>query len=174
MNDSALPAAIPTSLPCRLLLLAVTDRHHRTSGQLQILLRAAALTELFLGAHLIDDDGRARAQLHSAVPDPLLVPVLHHLLRRPTRPWAHWLHSRSLLLLGPAREQLSRSGWIIVGPRGVLGVRTRLTPPVGAALAQLTRRVDEVLAGASPVDALDRHDIATAALRRRRTALLSS
>ncbi len=83
----------PDSLAAQLFLLAVDPGRRRLTGrgELGYVLRAAALVELQLSGHLVDDGGRPSASGGPPVPDPLLDAVLRQVAADPRRRWRYWV-----------------------------------------------------------------------------------
>ncbi|CNE71050.1 Uncharacterised protein [Mycobacterium tuberculosis] len=112
---------VPESLPARMYLLAYDLRKQRmTSGRVRLgyVLRAAALTELYL-------DGRLGEERRRPVPgtpgdDPYGL-VAQIAASRP-RSWQHWVRKDARAIVGTVRDELVRDGWIRVRARRILGV----------------------------------------------------
>lgn len=112
---------VPESLPARMYLLAYDLRKQKMAKggtRLGYVLRAAALTELYL-------DGRLGEERRGPVPgtpgdDPYGV-VAQIAASRP-RPWRHWVRKDARALVGTVRDELMRDGWIKVRDRRVLGL----------------------------------------------------
>ncbi|MGP4028405.1 GOLPH3/VPS74 family protein [Actinomadura sp. 3N407] len=115
---------VPESLPARMYLLAYDLRKHKMSmggSRLGYVLRAAALTELYL-------DGRLGEERRKPVPgtpgdDPY--GVLAQIAGSRPRSWRHWVRKDSKAMVGEVRDELVRGGWIRVRPRRTLGLFPR-------------------------------------------------
>ncbi|SNS28187.1 GOLPH3/VPS74 family protein [Actinomadura mexicana] len=115
---------VPESLPARMYLLAYDLRKQRmTSGgaRLGYVLRAAALTELYL-------DGRLGDERRGPVPgtpgdDPY--GVLAQIAASRPRSWRHWVRKDARPIVAAVRDELVRGGWIRVRSRRVLGLVPR-------------------------------------------------
>ncbi|MFG2091512.1 GPP34 family phosphoprotein [Spirillospora sp. NPDC048824] len=113
--------SVPESLPARMYLLAYDLKKHRMSKggpQLGYVLRAAALTELYL-------DGRLGEERRKPVPgtpgeDPY--GVLAQIAGSRPRSWQHWVHKDGKAMVVKVRDELVRDGWIRVRPRRRLGL----------------------------------------------------
>ncbi|WP_250292320.1 GOLPH3/VPS74 family protein [Frankia sp. CiP1_Cm_nod1] len=120
---------LPESLPARLYLASYDIDRQRLTGRLYLgyLLRAAALTDLFLTGHLSDVKGRARVIPPSAATgrvrdvDPLLAGILKQITgsSRP-RSWQYWIRREARPAVRAVRDQLETAGWIRVEPRRIL------------------------------------------------------
>lgn len=112
---------VPESLPARMYLLAYDLRKQRVTGRgsrLGYVLRAAALTELYL-------DGRLGEERRKPVPgtpgdDPY--GVLAQIAASRPRSWQHWVRKDGRVMVGKVRDELVRDGWIRVRTRRVLGL----------------------------------------------------
>ncbi|NKZ08007.1 GOLPH3/VPS74 family protein [Actinomadura latina] len=112
---------VPESLPARMYLLAYDLRKQRmTRGGVRLgyVLRAAALTELYL-------DGRLGEERRRPVPgtpggDPY--GVLAQIAASRPRSWQHWVRKDAKALLGTVQDELVRDGWIRVRGRRILGL----------------------------------------------------
>ncbi|MEV4258970.1 GPP34 family phosphoprotein, partial [Spirillospora sp. NPDC049652] len=113
--------AIPETLPQRMFLLAYDTRKQRLTlrgERLGYVLRAAALTELFLDGRLGEERGKPVAGTPG--PDPYGV-VAQISATRP-RPWPYWVRKDARRMVRTVRDELESGGWIRVRPRRVLGV----------------------------------------------------
>lgn len=163
----------PDSLPARLFLLSFDLDKNRLARftELGCMVRAAALTQLFLAGHLVDDNGRAKvAERHLHRRDPLTDPVLAEVFRQvdesKPRKWKYWVNRRARATNLAVRDQLAADGWIRVERRRLLGVvpADRVTVRERAAVARLQREVGRVLRGAVPMSRADPADAALVAL----------
>ena len=140
----------PDSLPAQLFLLAVDPHRQRLTarGEIGYLLRAAALVDLQLADHLVDDGGRPRASGNSQIPDPVLEAVLHQVAADPRRRWRYWLRKDAHRMVRAVREQLVADRRIVLERYRILGlipaqrivvldplVRDRIVGAVDAALS---------------------------------------
>ena len=86
--------ALPESLPARLYLLAYDTEKNRVTGQsrLGLVLRAAALADLYLAGRVTDENGKARATGdRRPTGDPLLDEVLQQVTEHRPRSWQGWI-----------------------------------------------------------------------------------
>ena len=85
---------LPESLPARLYLLAYDTEKNRVTAQSQLglVLRAAALADLYLAGRVTDENGKARATGdRRPTGDPLLDEVLQQLAEHRPRSWQGWI-----------------------------------------------------------------------------------
>jgi Golgi phosphoprotein 3 (GPP34) len=85
---------LPESLPARLYLLAYDTEKNRMTAQsrLGLVLRAAALTDLYLAGRVTDENGKARATGDPRpVGDPMLDEMLQLLAAHKPRSWQGWI-----------------------------------------------------------------------------------
>ncbi|QFG26822.1 GPP34 family phosphoprotein [Actinomadura sp. WMMB 499] len=116
---------IPESLPARMYLLAYDLRKKKMTKRgrhLGYLLRAAALTELFLDGRLGDDE-KARPRPGTPGADPYGLVAQIGGASRP-RSWQHWVRKDGKEIAGIVRDELVRDGMIRVRERRVLGLFT--------------------------------------------------
>ncbi|MFC0040269.1 GOLPH3/VPS74 family protein [Actinomadura rayongensis] len=117
----------PDGLPSRMYLLAYDLRKQRLvhGGRLGYVLRAAALTELFLDGRIGEEKGRPVPGTPGDDP----YGVLAQLAASRPRTWQHWVRKDGRAMIRTVRDELERDGWIRTTPYRVLGVfpRTRVT-----------------------------------------------
>ena len=160
----------PSSLAARLFLLSFNLDKNRLARftELGCLVRAGALTDLFLAGRLVDDNGRAKvdARRRDPVPDPVLAEVLRQVADSRPRKWKYWVDKRSRATNLAVRDQLAADGWIRVERRRLLRVipADRVTVRERAAVAQLQREAGRVLRGSVPMSRVDARDAALVAL----------
>ena len=85
---------LPESLPGRLYLLAYDAKKNRLTAlsRLGLVLRAAALTDLYLAGRVTDENGKARVtDDRRPVGDPLLDEMLQQLAEHKPRSWQGWI-----------------------------------------------------------------------------------
>jgi hypothetical protein len=144
---------LPEPLPARLYLLAYdTERGRLTSrSQLGLVLRAAALTDLYLAERLTDDRGRPRVAGTGSVGDPVLDDLYRQIARNRTRSWQRWIGRQEHRTARLVRDGLEAARCIRVERRRVLPDRIELLDPravkeyadgVRAALGRPAARVD--------------------------------
>ncbi|WP_131741474.1 GOLPH3/VPS74 family protein [Actinomadura roseirufa] len=115
---------VPDSLPARMYLLAYDPPRRRMRGggsRLGYVLRAAALTELYLDGRLVDE--RRRPAPGTPGEDPY--GLLEQIGRSRPRTWQHWVRKGGRAMVAKVRGELERDGWIRVRRRRVLGPFTR-------------------------------------------------
>lgn len=120
---------LPESLPARLYLLAYdTDQNRLTSRtQLGLVLRAAALTDLYLAGRVTDDNGRVRASDDRRFTgDPLLDELQEQIAEHRPRPWHRWIARDERGTVRTVRAQLEAARVIKVEPRVILPDRVEL------------------------------------------------
>ncbi|GAA1589750.1 GPP34 family phosphoprotein [Actinomadura kijaniata] len=153
----------PDSLPARMFLLAYDPKKQRLTrrDKLGYLLRAAALTELYLDGRLVDDRRRPCPDTPGADPYGVCAQIA---ASRP-RSWQHWVRKDHRAMVATVREELRRDGWIRVERRRVLGLF-----PVHRVTVRDPRVVKTLWGGASaalrgkPSAHVNSYDAATAAL----------
>lgn len=122
---------LPEPLPARLYLLAYdTEKNRMTArSQLGLVLRAAALADLYLAGQVTDENGKARASgdLHPTG-DPLLDEMLQRLAEHKPRSWQGWI-ARGRPAIPTVRTQLEAGGHLRVEHRRILPDRVELREP---------------------------------------------
>lgn len=155
---------VPETLPARMFLLAYDLRKQKmTSGgaRLGYVLRAAALTELFLDGRLGEERGRPVPGTPGDDPYGVLAQIAGS---RPRR-WRHWVRKDSRRIIGTVRDELVRDGWIRVRRRRVLGLfpRHRVTVKDPRVVKALWGGASSALRG-RPVAHVNSYDAAAVAL----------
>ncbi|MFB9908408.1 GOLPH3/VPS74 family protein [Allokutzneria oryzae] len=159
---------LPESLPARLFLLAFDqDRGRLTAGgRLAPLLRAGALTELYLSGRLANAKGRAQVAAGDATGDPVLDQVLALVSSTRPRPWRHWVSRQPKTTRVAVQDALAASGHIGVTRHRLLGIfpttTVTLLDPRGA--MHVSSLASEALRGASPAADVDLADAAVVCL----------
>jgi Golgi phosphoprotein 3 (GPP34) len=163
-----------TSLPIQLYLLTYNPDKNRIgrAGYLGCTLRAAALTDLFLTGHLLDDSGKVRVAARSApggpaALDPFLAGVLDEITAasRP-RTWKHYVGRNEKAAVRAVVGQLEAARVVRVEERRVLGVirLTTVRARDGRVPRALRREVRQALDGTVPVSRVEPRTAALAAL----------
>src|SRR6516165_5640308 len=119
---------LPESLPALLYLLAYdTEKNRMTArSRLGLVLRAAALTDLYLAGRVTDENGKARATGdRRPVGDPLLDEMLQQLAEHQPRSWQGWI-ARGKPAIRTVRTQLEADRCIRVEHRRILADRLEL------------------------------------------------
>jgi hypothetical protein len=120
---------LPESLPARMYLLAYdTEKNRMTSrSQLGLVLRAAALADLYLSERLADDRGKARVADPRPTGDPLLDDLMGQIAaaNRP-RSWHRWIGRQEHGAVRTVREQLEAARCLKVEHRAILPDRVEL------------------------------------------------
>ena len=145
----------PDSLPAQLYLLSYDRGKGRITGRLWLgyTLGGAALADLWLSGHLVDEDGRARpAAGHAPPADPVLRELWERMVPVPPRKWVRWVNQRRME--GAVRTQLATGGWIRIEPSGHWWRRDRVTVRDTLMLGRMTQQVGSALRGPIPVDRL--------------------
>ncbi|MBA9004785.1 MULTISPECIES: GOLPH3/VPS74 family protein [Thermomonospora] len=153
---------VPDSLPCRVYLLAYDIKRGRLTarGRLGPLLRAAALTELYLDGRLV---GERRPQLGTPGDDPygLLAQIG---ASRPRR-WQYWVGKDKRAMVRAVQAELEAEGYIRVRSRRLLGLipvqQVEIRDP--RVVKDLWGRASSALRG-RPVAHVNSYDAATLAL----------
>ncbi|MFI6516726.1 GPP34 family phosphoprotein [Spirillospora sp. NPDC050679] len=154
---------LPDSLPARMFLLSYDLTKKRLTGRsnLGYLLRAAALTELYLDGRLVDERGRPRPGTSGEDPYGVVAQIA---LSKP-RPWKHWVRKGHRAMLVTVRGELAAGGWIREERRRALGLF-----PVRRVTVRDPRVVKALWGGASsalhgrPVAHVNSYDAAAVAL----------
>ena len=158
----AVADAVPASLAARVFLLTYDVTRQRFTARFQagVLVRAAALTELFLSGRLRDVDGRPRAELGGY--DPTLTEIADS---RPRR-WTYWVGHGERAAVQAVREQLERDGLVRIESSRVLGIFavTKVVVLDPMVVYRLREAVDRALDEGVPADRLDPMDVAMVAL----------
>jgi hypothetical protein len=159
----------PESLPAELFLLAYDTRKGRLTerSHLGYILRAAALTDLWLSGHLAEVEGKTEpGKAKPAVPDPLLGTVLGQVAGTPGKKWKHWIRKDYRAYVHQVRDQLEADRVIKVEKHRVLGIfpANRITLRQPQVLTRLASRVGAAVRGAQPLSRVDPHDAALVAL----------
>jgi hypothetical protein len=113
---------LPESLPARLYLLAYDTEKNRMTAQSQLglVLRAAALADLYLAGRVTDENGKAHATNdRRPTGDPVLDEVLEQLAEQRPRSWHGWI-ARGRPAVGTVRAQLEDGLSIRVEHRRIL------------------------------------------------------
>lgn len=145
----------PDSLPAQVYLLSYDRGRGRIAGRLWLghVLGGAALADLWLSGHLVDEAGRARAAAGKALPaDPVLRELWERIGAVPPRKWVRWVYQRRIE--GAVRAQLARGGWITIEPSGRWWRRDRVTVRDTLMLSRMVQQVGTSLRGPVPVDRL--------------------
>jgi Golgi phosphoprotein 3 (GPP34) len=119
---------LPESLPARLYLLAYDTEKNRVTAQshLGLVLRAAALADLYLAGRVTDENGKARAAGdRGPTGDPLLDELLQQLAEHRPRSWQGWIASGQPAVR-TVRAQLEAGLCIRVEHRMILPDRVEL------------------------------------------------
>jgi hypothetical protein len=103
------------------LLAYDTDKNRMTArSQLGMVLRAAALADLYLRERLADDDGRPKATGDRAIDDPLLDDVFQQIADHRPKAWHRWVGRKEHGAVRAVREQLEAEHHITVKRRALL------------------------------------------------------
>jgi hypothetical protein len=138
--------SLPESLPGRMYLLAFDlDKNRLTArSQLGLVLRAAALTELYLTERVTDVDGRARAAADDRpVGDPVLDDLAAQIAAHRPRPWHRWIGRRERATIQAVRAGLEAGRHLTVEHRAILP--DRVAPADRHAVGEYARTVRAAL-----------------------------
>jgi|SRR5437868_73821 len=154
----------PDSLPARMFLLAYDLRKQRMTtrgSQLGYVLRAAALTELYLDGRLSEERRRPVPGTPGDDPYEMLAQIS---TSRP-RSWQHWIRKDSQAFVATVRAELQRDGWIRVTRHRTLGLfpRTQVTVKDPRVVKALWGGASSALRG-RPVAHVNSYDAAAVAL----------
>ena len=165
----------PDSLPAQLFLLAVDPARRRLTGRsgLGYVLRAAALVDLQLSGHLVDDGGRPKATGNPEPPDPVLDPILRQVTADPRRRWSYWVGRDVRPTTAAIREQLVAGRRIEVEPYRILVLlpARRIIVLEPFARDRIVGAIDAALGDGWPVGERTAALVALAAAGRIRTVL---
>ena len=165
----------PDILPAQLFLLAVDPARRRLTGRSELgyVLRAAALVDLQLTGHLVDDGGRPKSAENPVPPDPALEPVLRQVTADPRRRWAYWVRKDARRAIGTVRDQLVEGRRIELQPYRILGLvpATRIVVLEPFGRDRIVGAVEAALGDGWPVGARTAALVALAAAARMRTVL---
>jgi hypothetical protein len=119
---------LPESLPARLYLLAYdTDKNRVTArSQLGLVLRAAALTDLYLTERLTDEDGKPHAVDGRPAGDPVLDDLARQIAGSRPRRWHRWIGRQERGTVRAVREHLEAQRCIKVNRRAILPDKVEL------------------------------------------------
>jgi Golgi phosphoprotein 3 GPP34 len=134
--------SLPESLPARMYLLAFDpDKDRLTSrSQLGLVLRAAALTELYLTERVTDARGRAQAAPGGRPSgDPVLDDLAEQIAAHRPRQWHRWIGRSERATVRAVREQLEAGRHLTVEHRAILP--DRVTPSDRGAVAHYAETV---------------------------------
>jgi hypothetical protein len=158
--------AVPDSLPQRVFLLAYNPDKGRVGvdTNLGTMLRAAALADLYLRGHLIDERGRAIIDARHPCHDPVLDALLEEIAGSKPRTWKSWVDRRQRAARSAVRQQLSDRGWVHLQPHRVLGLfpTTKVTIRDPLVRKELLSRINAALK--NPIDRTDPADAALVAI----------
>jgi hypothetical protein len=124
-----IPRALPESLPARLYLLAYDTEKNRVTArsQLGLVLRAAALADLYLAGRVTDENGKVHASGGwRPTGDPLLDEVLQQLTEHRPRSWQGWIARGQQPAVRTVRTHLEAGLYIRVEHRKILPDRIEL------------------------------------------------
>ncbi|HKD97300.1 MAG TPA: GPP34 family phosphoprotein [Micromonosporaceae bacterium] len=145
----------PDSLPGQVYLLAYDRGRGRVTERLWMghILGGAALADLWLSGHLVDEGGRARAATGLAPPaDPVLRELWERVGEVPPRKWVRWVYQRRVE--GAVRAQLAAGGWVRVEPAAHWWRRDKVTVRDTLMLGRMVQQARSALRGPIPVDRL--------------------
>jgi hypothetical protein len=158
--------AIPDSLPQRIYLLAYNPGKGRVgiNTNLGAMLRAAALADLYLDGHLIDERGRPAIGGRHPCHDPVRAALLEEIAGARPRKWQSWIGRGQRAARNAVRQQLSDGGWVRLQPHRILGLfpTTKVTIRDPRVRKELLGRVNAALK--NPIDRVDRADAALVAI----------
>lgn len=119
---------LPESLPARLYLLAYDTQKNRMTAQSQLglVLRAAALADLYLAGRVTDENGHVHPTGDlRPTGDPLVDEMLQQLAEHQPRSWRGWI-ARGRPAVRTVRTQLEAGVYIRVEHRRILPDRVEL------------------------------------------------
>jgi hypothetical protein len=153
--------AVAHSLAARLYLLCYDLDRQRMTGRdrIGLLTSAAALTELYLSGHLIDQHGKPATGAAWDAIDPVLGEVLARVSDMPGKRWKHWVRRQAKPTAHGVRQRLAEQHVITVRHSKVLGMFPRTTITMRdrrlakQARADLNQALREPLSRVAPEDA---------------------
>ena len=146
---------LPRTLHGRLYLIAY-DRERRRlrgGGHLARALRTAALAELHLDGHLVDENGKVHTAIARRPADPILLTILEQIEASKPRSWSHWINKEAGRTQRAIRDQLEVQGWLRIEPRKILGlipadeIDLRNEHHVAKLMSEVTGRLRAALGG---------------------------
>lgn len=154
------------SMAARLYLLGYDLDRQRLAGRdrIGLLASAAALTELYLSGHLIDQHGKPAAGAEWAATDPVLAEVLACVAQAPGKRWKHWVRRQAKPTALAVRRRLAEEHVITVRHHKVLGVIPRTTITVRDRRLVKQVRADLNRALRAPLSTVAAEDAALVAL----------
>lgn len=119
---------LPETLHARMYLLAYdTEKNRLTSrSHLGLVLRAAALTELYLADRVADDGGKARVTDTKPTGDPLMDDLLQQIADHRPRSWYRWISRQERAAVRTVRDQLEAAHCLKVERRSIMPDRIEL------------------------------------------------
>jgi hypothetical protein len=158
----------PESLPAQAFLLAFHPQRRRLTARTELgyLLRAAALADLVLCGHLVDESGKARAVGTVASLDPVLQEVWEQVAAAEPRSWRRWITSDRRRTFAAVRDQLADTRVVTLEQQRFLGLfpHTRITLRETPGARRIRDQVGRAIRGGQPVSRVDRDLAALAAL----------
>jgi hypothetical protein len=115
---------LPRTLHGRLYLLAY-DRERRRlrgGGHLALALRTAALAEMHLDGHLVEEKGKVHKAIARRPTDPVLLTLLEQIEASKPRSWSVWIVREAGKTQRAVRDQLEDQGWLRIERRKILGL----------------------------------------------------
>jgi hypothetical protein len=156
------------SLPARIYLSAYDPTKNRLTGrgELGVLMRAAALTELLHSGRLRDVDGRPEVEAGASRPEGQSGQILAEIEVSRRRPWAHWIGRGEKAMWREVQDGLVAAGLIRLEPYRVLGIfrATRVIVLDPMVVPRLHEAMSRVLRDHGPVERVDPRDAALVAL----------
>jgi hypothetical protein len=153
----------PDRLTDRAFLVAYDVERHKVTGTSSHgqLVRAAALVELTLAGHLVDEDGKPHGT-GGRTGDPVLDTVLDMIAASRPRSWRHWVEKEHKVTYRAVRERLTDAGVIATTHRRILGLfpSTTVTVPDTRTVRRLVADLRRVVLGGTPAEQLDPLDVA--------------
>lgn len=155
-------------LPASIFLLAHDPQRGRLVGRgsLGYVIRAAALSQLWLSGHLSDQDGKSTVVNRRPPSEPFLAAVLEQIAGSKPRSWRHWIAKDVGAAVGAVSRQLEQQRIIHVESRRILGVfpTTRTTVRDPRIPKRVHRAVVTSARGGLPISRVSALDAALVAL----------
>jgi len=158
---------LPESLPARVYLAAFDTERDRLTGRtwLAYALRSAALADLRLSGHIVDENGRVAPGTERHEPrDPVLRHVWSEVVAAPGRRWRSLVGANRRTTKDAVTGQLDDGGWVQVDRPATWWRRSRVTVRDARAVGRVKEQVAASLRSPMPIERLAATDVALIAV----------
>jgi Golgi phosphoprotein 3 (GPP34) len=158
---------LPESLPARVYLAAYDAERNRLTGRswLGYALRGAALADLLLSGHIVDDNGRVQpGTLRTASTDPVLQDVLSEVVAAPGVRWRSLVNRHRRETKNAVAAQLDAGGWIQLDRPATWWRRSRISLRDVRSVSRVKEQVAAVLRSPMPIDRTPPTEVALVAV----------